>query len=226
MMTPPRLLVSFSTAFLALLLAGCETLPLSKPDGARTGPFYTPSNVRAAARLPESVRRIVLLPCGAADLRITEDTLRDLDRSLAAALTRSARAEISTLDRATLGRIAGRPNLLSTSVLPADFLARVSAATGADAVLFVDVTAYSPYPPLVLGLRGRLIETKEAVSLWNFDNILSTTDPAIVNSARARALKSTAGGSTPGDRSHAVLQNPLAFADYVADTAWATLPPR
>ena len=42
----------------------------------------------------------------------------------------------------------------------------------------------------------------------------------------ARALKSTAGGSTPGDRSHAVLQNPLAFADYVADTAWATLPPR
>ena len=199
MMTPPRLLVSFSTAFLALLLAGCETLPLSKPDGARTGPFYTPSNVRAAARLPESVRRIVLLPCGAADLRITEDTLRDLDRSLAAALTRSARAEISTLDRATLGRIAGRPNLLSTSVLPADFLARVSAATGADAVLFVDVTAYSPYPPLVLGLRGRLIETKEAVSLWNFDNILSTTStpPAPAPSKAPPAAPLPATAATP-----------------------------
>lgn len=225
-MMPPRPLPSFAAAFLALLLAGCDTLPVAKPDGARTGPFYTPANVRAAARLPDTVRRIVLLPCGAADPRITEDTLRDLDGILAAGLTRSARAEISTLDRETLDRFSGRPNLLSTSLLPADFLNRVVAQTGADAVLFVDVTAYSPYPPLVLGLRARLVEAQAAAPLWNFDNIVSTADPAVVNSARARALRGTRTASTPGDRSHTVLQNPLAFADYVSDVAWNTLPPR
>jgi hypothetical protein len=225
-MMPSRPLPSLAAAFLALLLAGCDTLPRAKPDGARTGPFYAPANVRAVERLPETVRRIVLLPCGAADPRITEDTLRDLDGILAAGLTRSARAEISTLDRETLARFSGRPNLLSTSLLPADFLARVVAQTGADAVLFVDVTAYSPYPPLVLGLRARLVEARAADPLWNFDNIVSTADPAVVNSARARALRSTGTASAPGDRSHTVLQNPLAFADYVADVAWNTLPPR
>lgn len=226
MMMPPRPLFSFSAAFLALLLAGCDTLPLAKPDGARTGPFYAPTNVRAAAHLPETVRRIVLLPCGAADPHITENTLRDLDRILATGLSRSARAEISTLNRETLARIAGQPNVLSTALLPADFVARVAAQTGADAVLFVDVTAYSPYPPLVLGLRARLVETKNSESLWNFDNIVSTADPSVVNSARARALNSTHNSATPGDRSHTVLQNPPAFADFVAETIWATLPPR
>lgn len=226
MTMPLRLLSSFAVLLGSLLLSGCDTLPLPKADGARTGPFYTPANVRAAPRLPENVRRIAILPCGAADPRLTEDTLRDLDRILATGLTRSARAEVSTLDRPTLARIAGRPNLLSTALIPVDFLDRVAAQTGADAVLFVDVTAYSPYPPLVLGLRARLIGIKDAAPLWNFDNIVSTADPSVVNSARARALKSTPAGAAPGDRSHAVLQNPPAFADFVADTVWATLPPR
>lgn len=224
-MTRPAL-PALAAAFLALLLAGCETLPNTKPDGARTGPFYTPTNVRAAERLPESVRRIVLLPCAAAQPRLTEKTLLDIDRALATGLTRSARAEISTLDRETLTRLSGRPQLLSTDLLAPDFLTRVAAHTGADAVVFVDVTAYSPYPPLVLGLRARLVEIKETEALWNFDDIVSAADPSVANSARARALQATANRATPGDRSHAVLQNPAAFADYVADTLWATLPPR
>lgn len=225
-MKPSRPLTSLAAALMALLLAGCETLPNSTHDGARTGPFYAPANVRAAERLPESVRRIVLLPCGAAYPRLTEKTLLDIDRALATGLTRSARAEISTLDRETLARIAGRPQLLSTDLLAPDFLTRVAARTGADAVLFVDVTAYSPYPPLVLGLRARLVEIKETQALWNFDNIVSAADPSVANSARARSIQAAANRATPGDRSHAVLQNPAAFADYVADTLWATLPPR
>jgi hypothetical protein len=220
------LLLSLAAVSLSLLFSGCDTLAIPKPDGARTGPFYTPANVQAAPRLPDTLRRIVLLPCGADTPRITEETLRDIDRSLAAGLIRSARAEVTTLDRATLARITGRLNLVSTSVLPADFMERVAAQSGADAILFVDVTAYSPYPPLTLGLRARLVEIKGAVPLWHFDNIVSTTDPSVVNSARARSLKSNSNNSSPGDRSHAVLQNPLAFADFVADTVWNTLPPR
>jgi hypothetical protein len=221
--TTSRLLL-LPLALAALALAGCDTLP--KADGARTGPFYAPANVRGVARLPETLRRVALLPCAPADPRLTEDTLLDLDRILATALTRAARAEVTPLGRDAFARLAGRPRLLSTGMLPTDLLARVSAATGADAILLVDATAYSPYPPLALGLRARLIDAKTGEPLWNFDNVVSTTDATVVNSARAHALRRTPAAGAPGDLSHAILQNPLAFADYVADAAWATLPPR
>jgi hypothetical protein len=220
-----RLLIPFASALAALLLTGCTTLPKA-PDGARTGPFYIPANVHAVSRMPETVRRIVLLPAAAADPHLTEDTLRNLDRILATALTRSARAEVTTIDRDAFARIVGRPSILSTATLPADFISRVVSASGADALLFVDVTAYSPYPPLVLGLRARLIEIKTGASLWNFDNIVSTARPEVVNSARAHGLRRTPVTMTPGDLSYTVLQNPLSFADYVADATWSTLPPR
>lgn len=199
-----------------LLLAACGTIP--KSDGARSGPFYTPANVRAVDRLPAGLRRIVLLPCAAGDPRLTETTLLDIDRLLASTLTASARAEIVT--------IPNRARILSSASLPAGFLDRVARETGADAVLLVDVTAYSPYPPLVLGLRARLVEPGAVKNLWNFDNVVSTADPAVVNSARAHALRRTAASGAPGDLSHAVLQNPLAFAGYVCEATWQTLPPR
>jgi hypothetical protein len=220
-----RLRLPLALAAAASLLAGCAaTLP--KTDPALAGPFYTPSNVQTAPKLPEAVRRIAILPCAGADSRLTEDTLVDLDRILATALTRSARAEITQLDRAALARLAKRPRVLSTSVLPADFLPRLAAETGADALLLVDVTAHSPYPPLVLGLRARLVDLKTGEQLWNFDNIVSTTSPAVVNSARAHVLGRTSAPKTPGDLSYSILQNPVAFADFVAEITWATLPPR
>ncbi len=224
-MTRPRLFPSL--AFIvaaALLLSGCDTLP--KPDGARTGPFHIPPNVKAVPRLPDTVRRIALLPCASEDLGLTEDTLRDLDRILATALIRSARAEVAPVGRDAFARIVGRPALLSTATFPSDFLTRVADRTGADAILLVDVTACSPYPPLVLGLRARLVKISGREQLWNFDNIVSAADPAVVNSARAHVLQRTPVTKPPGDLSYTVLQNPLVFADYVADATWSTLPPR
>lgn len=222
--TPRLLRLLLAPALLAL--AACGSLP--RQDSARTGPFYTPANVRAEDRLPENIRRVALLPCASADSRLTDASLRELDPILAATLTRAARAEIAPVSRESLARLGGRPGLLSTAVLPRDLLARVAAETGADAVVFVDVTAYSPYPPLVLGLRARLVEidgdTPEA--LWHFDNVFTAADPAVVNSARAHVLRRAAASTSPGDLSHTVLQNPLAFADYAAAAAWSTLPPR
>jgi hypothetical protein len=221
MFRPSRFL---SAACAVLLFAGCGVVP--KPDPARTGPFYTPANVRGVDRLPTSVTRIALLPCAPAAQGVSDDTLRDLDRVLAAALTRAARAEITPVDPVTFARLTGHPRMVSTAILPSDFLARIATQTGADALLLVDITTYSPYPPLSLGLRARLIDIKTGVSLWNFDNILSTATPAVVNSARAHHLGRTPATMTPGNLSYSVLQNPLMFADYVAHATWATLPPR
>lgn len=221
----PRLL-RFLLAPALLALAACGSMP--RKDGALAGPFYTPANVRAADRLPEGVLRIALLPCASADTRLAETTLRELDQALATALARAARAEITPVARESLPRLGGRPGLLSTSVLPADLLARVAAETGAGAILFVDVTAYSPYPPLVIGLRARLLEIGggSTEALWHFDNVFTLADPAVVNSARAHVLRRAAASTGPGDLSLTILQNPLMFADYAAEATWATLPAR
>ncbi len=205
-------------------LTACSSF--TTPDGARTGPFYAPANVRKIDRMPEGIRRIALLPCATAGPRLDGDTLRQLDRILGEELTAAARAEIVPVPRDRLARIAGHPELASTGLLPADFLPRLTAETGADAILLVDVTAYSPYPPLVLGLRARLIAAKDGSSLWNFDNVFTTSDPTVVNAARAHGIGRTSATSTPADLSYTVLQNPLTFADYVAAATWLTLPVR
>ncbi|CAM2821024.1 hypothetical protein [Rariglobus hedericola] len=220
---PPltRILLAASALF---TLTACSSV--IKTDGAKSGPFYTPANVQGVARLPESLRRIAILPCAGTDPQLTEDTLRNLDRILAATLTRAARAEVTPFDRDAVVHLTGRPNFVSTSVLPANFLKKVAAATGAEAILFVDATAYSPYPPLVLGLRARLVDAATGEALWNFDNIFSTSTPSVANSARAHNFGRSSATATPGDLSYTVLQNPPAFADYVASATWATLPPR
>ncbi len=224
---------ALAAALLASLAAlvtapGCATVQ-KRADPARTGPFFTPANVRAADTLPADITRIVLLPVAAAAPGLSDTTLRELDEALAAALVESARAEVTPISRERLSRLAGRPALRSTDALPPDLPAKLAAETGADAVLFVDLTTYSPYPPLRVGLRARLVRLDPlafADPLWSFDNVFSAADPAVTNSARAHALLREKSAPGPGDLSHAILQNPRTFADYVAGATWATLPPR
>ncbi len=219
-----RLLSSALAALGILVLSGCNSLP--RLDGAYVGPFYTPANVHASARLPVELRRIVILPSSADGPALSESTLDAIDTALRTTLTQSARAEISPLPRDVLGQIAGRRQVVSTSVLPSNFTAFLAEKTGADAALFVDITAYSPYPPLVIGIRSKLIDLKTGEIIWAFDNLFSAADEKVANSARRHLLVSKGTTGTPADLSYTVLQNPARFADYAATATWATLPPR
>jgi hypothetical protein len=204
------------------LLAGCRTP--SEFDSARNGPFFTPTNFQAAARLPVEIRRVIVLPV-ADDGRLPEDTLDVLDTVLQTALGRAQRFELVPLSRPACARLAGARAIRSVDALPHDFLARLIADYAADAVLFVDVTSYSPYPPLALGLRAKLVRTDNSTILWAFDTIFSATDTSVVNAARRHWLD-TAPAGTPADFSVTALQSPQRFAAYATSAAFATLPPR
>ena len=204
------------------LLAGCQTP--SEFDSARSGPFFAPNNFQAVARLPVEIRRVVVLPV-ADDGRIPEDTLDNLDTVLQTSLGRAQRFELVPLSRPVCARLAGARAIRSVDALPHDFLTRLIADYAADAVLFVDVTSYSPYPPLALGLRAKLVRTDNGSILWSFDTIFSATDPAVANAARRHWLD-TAPAGTPADFSVTALQSPQRFAAYAASAAFATLPPR
>jgi len=216
------------TAFtlLAFAIAGCSSV-LPKPDGAVAGPFYTPVNVKGIAKIPADVRRVIVLPV-AGGPALTEDTLLKLDAICQGELNRTARFEVVPLSRNALAEITGVRQISSVDKLPAvliDKLFNIYNSYGADAVLFVDVTTYTAYPPLVLGLRTKLARVTDGEIIWAADNVFAAAEPAVANSARHHAL---ALGSDRGqvNLSHTILQNPQRFAGYVAAATFLTLPPR
>ena len=207
---------------LLLALMGCAELP--KVDSAKAGPFYTPSNVTRLGRLPAEIRRVLVLPVFGGP-EITEESLERISRAVFEELNRTGRFETATLARTEFQRLAGVRTLSSLDPIPPDLIQKLAKAYAADGILFTDVTAFSPYPPLSLGLRMKLASVSDQQILWAADNLFSAADPAVANSARRYALKLGADRG-PGDLSHTILQNPTRFATYAAAATFEALPPR
>jgi hypothetical protein len=211
---------------LAFSLAGCSSI-MPKPDGAVAGPFYVPSNVKAISKIPSAVRRVIVLPV-AGGPALTEETLLKLDAVCQGELNRTAKFEVVPLSRNALAEITGVRQISSVDKIPAvliDKLFNIYNSYGVDAVLFIDVTAYTAYPPLVLGLRTKLARVTDGEIIWAADNIFSAAEPAVMNSARHHAL-ALGSDHGPADLSYTILQNPLRFAGYAAAATFQTLPPR
>ncbi|MGC4072501.1 MAG: hypothetical protein QM760_08290 [Nibricoccus sp.] len=223
-MTPLRFLLLAAFIF---GLSGCAQLP--ERDGAKAGPFFTPTNVKSTVtQLPANIRRVLLLPVSAEGLAIPEDNLNRIDAAFLTELNRVARFEIVTLTRDELAHVTGARQLNSTAPLPPGFIDRlfnIYNQYAADAVVFVDLTSYSAYPPLTLGVRARLAPIRQTEILWAADVLYSAADISVANSARRYSL-SLGKSSGPTDLSHTILQNPTRFASYAAAATFATLPPR
>lgn len=205
-----------------LLFAGCTSADL--PRASIHGPFYAPSNHTAVAQLPSSLRRVALLPLSAGpDVPLA--TLRGLDEAVHSELNRAQRFEVISVSREQLARHFGVDQLNSSEALPPGFLEKLKIEFAVDAVLFVDLTEFSPYPPLAVGLRAKLATPDGAALLWSFDATFNASDPSVANAARKYALGSTTS-ETPVDLSRGVLQSPARFTAYASSSAFATLPPR
>lgn len=221
---PPRSLLVFAGAVvLASVFAGCDSLP--RIDGARQGPFYTPVNVRGTAQLPANIRRIAILPVAGVSA-VPEESLARLDVTFVAELNRAARAETIPVSRETLDRLVGVRQVDSTTALPAFLLSKLQAETSADAVLFVDITTFSAYPPIALGIRAKLVTVNGLEMLWAFDNTFDAQEATVANAARRHFLSDPYSSSHVADLSPTVLQNPARFATYAAAATFATLPAR
>jgi hypothetical protein len=204
-----------------MLLAGCMTKPST--DAARNGPFFTPVNHSGDPQLPASLRRVVVLPvCGGQVARA--ESVVPLDAVFVSELEKYNRFEVVTLSRADCLEWFQLPEISSTAALPHDFMAVLQRRFGADAVMFIDLTVYRAYPPLALGVRAKLATLGNVRLVWTFDNVFSTSDPTVANSARHHFLNSNRRG-VPADFTTSVLQSPTRFAAYVAWETFGTLPP-
>jgi hypothetical protein len=153
-----------------LALAGCATLPMG--DTVR-GPVYVPANVhRSIENLPITVRRVALLPATARIGEVEASGADAVSGILLAELQRQHRLEVFHVNRADLARWSGRRDWAVADQLPSDFLDSVRKHTGAEAVLFPEITTYraahvacrSPVRPGPLG-GGRSSRRRQSKSL-------------------------------------------------------------
>jgi len=206
-----------------LLLSSC-TATLPKGDGARFGPFFTPTVFQAADQLPTELRRVLVLPI--ADLGTnTEETLAVIDQSAVKALNLVARFECVHVSRDALARSFHARSFRSTDALPHDFFQRLAQEYGADAVLFMDLVHYAPYPPVAVGLRAKLYRVNDNALLWAIDQTFDSANPSVANSARRHWRNSEPAG-TPADMSSTALSTPSRFLAYVMSASFGTLPRR
>ena len=206
-----------------LVLSGCAN-QAGFSDPLHKGPFYAPKNFSAAQNLPATLRRVVLLPAYAGEVASPE-TAAALDHALFGALQKQARFEVVPLSREDSLRWFGAAEFSSVSALPHDYIAQIAAKFAADAVVFVDLTAFKPYRPLAVGFHAKLATVSDIRLIWTFDETISAEDPAVANRARHNYLH-TDRGDQPIDLSHSVLQSPGRFAEFAAEAMFETLPAR
>jgi len=210
---------------LGLLLAGgCASTRVGFKDDLEGRQYFRPVNFRGEPQLPPDMRRVLLLPIAGGTVVPPEST-EALEEVFAAQLQKQQRFEVVRLSRTDCQRRFGAPEFSSTAVLPHDFLTALGREFGADAVLFIDFTAYQAYRPLLLGVRAKLATVEQTRLVWTFDEIFAADDPAVSNSLRHYYRSADATG-IPLDPGHGALQSPSKFAAYVAAATFDTLPPR
>jgi hypothetical protein len=193
----------------------------ARNDPARVGPFFTPANYSGDPTIG-GIRRVVVLPIWVGEGTPPESAAA-LDDIFVTALQREKRFEVVKFSRDEFRRRFHAEALSSTANLPHDLFSVLQRDSAADAVLFIDLTAFNAYKPLTMGLRGKLAAIDGSRFIWSFDNVFASAAPAVANSARHHFLDRDK--EIPADRTGAVLQSPARFAEYAAASMFATLPP-
>ncbi len=216
----PRIPLSLLSSVACIaLLGGCTTVTVQEP--VRTGVFFTPANYSADATLG-GIRRVVVLPVWVGEGTAVE-TIAALDPVFLTALQQEKRFEVVALSRTECRRRYGAEALSAATSLPHDLFETLKRDFAADAVLFIDVTAYYPYKPITMGLRGKLAALDDARLVWTFDNVYTAEAPLKPAKPKNFLLDNERG--VPGDLTGSVLQSPAKFAAHAAASMFATLPP-
>lgn len=205
-----------------LLLSGCAALPQFPPEVQDLGPSYHPSNIyRETNALPSGLRRVALLPLTiSTSSTLLNDGAEILEPLIYSELEKSHRFEVIPVTPQQMKRWTGQNCWRSDEALPPDLFARVSQATGCDAVLFAQLTHYTPYPPLAVGWKFNLVENPTNSSappeelkpqiLWSADELLDAGEPSVTTGARAYYAEHVRDQAPSADGS-IILNSPAQF---------------
>lgn len=205
------------------LVPGCAT---SRGGAVGSSQASRPLNVwQYAPVLSPNLRRVAVLPLYAKGQESSLDDGRvALEPILHAELLKTGRFELVPVSREVVQQWTGRSGWAYTDALPRDFLAQILEATGADGILFCQLTRYHAYPPVSVGWRLHLVESGLPRVWWSVDEIFDGSEAGVAAAARSyyKDHFATPTGSDPGS----ILASPRRFGQWTASCVLSTLPAR
>ncbi|BET65954.1 hypothetical protein ASA1KI_08720 [Opitutales bacterium ASA1] len=206
----------------ATFLAGCAGVD-GWPEHARSTKPFRPDNYASTGDLPRELVRVCVLPVHSSAW--TESDLSPIDGAFGAELSKKDRFELVLVGRDAMRARFSQSSFASTDALPERMLGRLAADFGADGVLFVDLTHYSPYQPISMGIRAKLVAVSTGAVVWSIDSVFDSSQPEVALAAR-RYSEDSSRSAHPLRDSSGMFQSPARFSKYVANAVFDTLPKR
>lgn len=176
------------------------------------------------SRLPDKSSRMVrvaMLPLSNA--KFPPEALRHVAEALHAELSRKAIFEIVPVRGADLEAICGHRQISSVEQIPSELFDSLRERFGADGVLFTDITVFSPYRPLAIGVRAKLVDITSGAITWACDMSYDSGQPAVAETARAFQRRFSNPQRPIPDDGGSVLISPARFAKFAACAAFSSL---
>ena len=167
------------------------------------------------------MRRVALLPLWSE--KLPGEYLRDVDAAFSAELTKKAVFEVVPVTRSQMESICGERQLSSVEALPAEALARLRARFAVEGVIFTDLTSFSPYRPLSMGVRAKLIDAATGQIRWAFDYIYDTGNASVAAAAKKFQVQFSNEHQPLTSDGGSILLSPSRFAKYVASETFGSL---
>jgi len=167
------------------------------------------------------MRRVAVLPIYCEEQQ--QAAPNDLDNIFHAELTKTSAFEVIPISRDELSTRYGIDQISSTRAIPRDLLERLIADYAVEGVLFTDLTHYSPYRPISIGVRCKLVNARSGVLRWDFDHLFDSGSPDVAIAAKRFAMDQDDEQLPIPTDGQSILQSPSLFGKYVAHETYRSL---
>jgi hypothetical protein len=168
------------------------------------------------------IRRVAVLPIYCEEQAGTAAP-DGLDLIFHAELTKTSAFEIVPVSREELATRYGIDHLSSADVIPRDLLLRIISEYGAEGILFTDLTHYSAYRPISMGIRCKLVDARSGEQRWVFDHLFDSGNPDIAIAAKDFSVRQENEQLPIPTDGMSILQSPSQFGKYVAHETYRSL---
>jgi hypothetical protein len=210
---------------LAVIFAGCATPP--KISDIVIGPDYEVTNFnRRDPAFPPDIKTVAILPIsGNVQNTLTSEGKEYLEQVVKSEFDKVGRFEGFYVTREQMKKWSGKETWRADEVIPKSILEKIALEAGAQGILFVHLSNYNPYPPLMIGWKMKLVRLDSMEVLWALDEVFDAGQENVSNSARRYSKNRVPTNPVLAD-SRTVLLSPTIFARYSLTASLATMPVR
>ena len=199
------------------LFTGCQSPSVLPPSPRADAPqnWFLPT---VGGRI---IRRVAFLPVY--HERFTSDALRDLDASFNSELSKKTVFEVVPVSRREMEGLIGLREISSVEKVPGDLFRKLVDRFGVEGVMFTDVTHFSPYRPVAVGVRSKLVDVHTGRIHWASDILLDSSNSGVQTAARQYAKVLGRDNFPVEGDGGTVLLSPRMFSQFAAYANYASL---